>query len=137
MGIVFEWLAAVLILVGAFFGFMGSFGLMRLPDFFCRLHAPTKSSTLGVGGVLLAALVLPLSHGAMPGVIELLLTLFIFISAPVSANMLSLAALRLGGLDRRLDVASADDGGAPSAAVTDPDADRMAAGGRTGPGALR
>ncbi|MEZ5657411.1 MAG: monovalent cation/H(+) antiporter subunit G [Burkholderiaceae bacterium] len=118
MGVIIEWLAALLILVGAFFGLTGSLGLVRLPDFFCRLHSPTKSSTLGVGSVLLAALVLPMAHGGFPGLVELLLTLFVFISAPVSANLLSLAALRLSGLDAEHGGAadtrgSVDDAGAP------------------------
>ena len=99
MTLVIEFVVGLLILVGAFFGLMGSVGLVRLPDFFCRLHAPTKASTLGVGAILLAALLLPVAYGGFPGLVELLLTLFIFISAPVSANMLSLASLRLSGRD--------------------------------------
>lgn len=99
MSFVIELLVSFLILVGAFFGLTGSIGLVRLPDFFCRLHAPTKASTLGVGAVLLAALLMPMAYGRFPGLVELLLTLFIFISAPVSANMMSLASLRLSGRD--------------------------------------
>ena len=52
MMVLVEWLAAALILVGAFFLLVGAVGLYRLPDFYMRLHAPTKASTLGVGGVL-------------------------------------------------------------------------------------
>ncbi|MDO9023294.1 monovalent cation/H(+) antiporter subunit G, partial [Zwartia sp.] len=50
-----EIITSVLLLVGAFFILVGAIGLARLPDFFMRLHAPTKASTLGVGGVLLAS----------------------------------------------------------------------------------
>lgn len=89
-----QWLAASLVLVAAFFLLVGAIGLVRLPDFFMRLHAPTKASTLGVGGVLLASLVMGWAQGR-PGVAELLITLFVFITAPVSANLLAQAALHL------------------------------------------
>jgi multicomponent K+:H+ antiporter subunit G len=89
-----EWLAAGFILIGAFFLLVGAIGMVRLPDFYMRLHAPTKASTLGVGGVLLASLLLGWSQGRF-GVAELLITLFVFVTAPVSANLLAQAALHL------------------------------------------
>ncbi len=91
---VIEWAAAILVLVGAFFLLVGAIGMVRLPDFYMRLHAPTKASTLGVGGVLLASLLLGWSQGRF-GVAELLITLFVFVTAPVSANLLAQAALHL------------------------------------------
>ena len=89
-----EWAAAALILIAAFFLLVGAIGLVRLPDFYMRLHAPTKASTLGVGGVLLASLLLSAQQGR-PGIAELLITLFVFVTAPVSANLLAQAALHL------------------------------------------
>lgn len=89
-----EWLAAIFILVGAFFLLVGAIGLVRLPDFYMRLHAPTKASTLGVGGVLIASMLVSVGHGR-PGIAELLITLFLFVTAPVSANLLAQAALHL------------------------------------------
>lgn len=85
-------LVSVLLLVGSFFILVGSIGLVRLPDFFMRLHGPTKATTLGVGGMLLAAVV----HAVGDGVTlrELLITLFLFITAPVSAFLLGQAGLR-------------------------------------------
>jgi multicomponent K+:H+ antiporter subunit G len=91
---VIEWTAAALIVLGAFFLLVGAIGLVRLPDFYMRLHAPTKASTLGVGGVLLASLLLGFEQGR-PGIAELLITLFVFVTAPVSANLLAQAALHL------------------------------------------
>jgi len=91
-----EWVMSALIIVGGFFSLVGAIGLQRLPDFLSRLHAPTKASTLGVGGVLLAAILEPMRVGAMPVLHVLLLTLFVFISAPVSAQFLASAALRSG-----------------------------------------
>lgn len=83
---------AALLLVGGVFLLVGSIGLARFPDFFMRLHAPTKASTLGVGGVLLASLLWQWGHGEW-GLRELLITLFVFVTAPVSAHLLALAAL--------------------------------------------
>lgn len=89
-----ELLAAFLLVVGGVFALVGAIGLLRFPDFFMRLHAPTKSTTLGVGGVLLASIVLGWARGE-PAVHELLITLFLFVTAPVSANLMAMAALHL------------------------------------------
>ena len=89
-----EIIAAIALLIAAFFALVGAIGLVRLPDTFMRLHAPTKASTLGVGGVLIASLLLGLLEGR-PGIAELLITLFVFITAPVSANIMAQAALHL------------------------------------------
>ena len=87
-----EVLVSVLLLAGAGFALVGSIGLARLPDFFMRLHAPTKATTLGIGGVLLASLLAKFALGDF-GLHELLVTLFVFITAPVSASLLAQAAL--------------------------------------------
>jgi multicomponent K+:H+ antiporter subunit G len=88
-----EVITSVLLLIGAFFILVGSIGLVRLPEFFMRLHAPTKASTLGVGGVLLASMVYAFNESVL--IHELIITLFVFVTAPVSAHLLSQAALRL------------------------------------------
>lgn len=88
-----EIITSVLLLVGAFFTLVGSIGLARLPDFYMRLHAPTKASTLGVGGILLASMAYAFKDGLL--IHELIITLFVFVTAPVSAHLLSQAALRL------------------------------------------
>src|SRR5690606_31765490 len=87
-----EFLVSAFLLIGSFFVLVGSIGLVRLPDFFMRLHAPTKATTLGVGGVLLAAMVYWASYEYAAR--ELLVTLFLFLTAPVSALMMGRAALR-------------------------------------------
>ena len=83
---------AALLVIGGVFILVGAIGLVRFPDFFMRLHAPTKASTLGVGGVLLASLLWQWGQGE-PSVRELLITLFLFVTAPVSAHLLAQAAL--------------------------------------------
>ena len=91
---IIEGLMAGLILISAFFMLVGAIGLARLPDFFMRLHAPTKASTLGVGGILLASMIIAAAQGRI-GLAELLITLFVFVTAPVSANLMAQAALHL------------------------------------------
>ena len=68
--------------------------MVRLPDLFMRLHAPTKSSTLGLGSFLIAAIIFSAMYGRF-GFAEVLITLFAFITAPVSANLMAQAALHL------------------------------------------
>lgn len=88
-----EWLVIGLLVAGAGFAGIGSLGLLRLSDFLKRLHGPTKASTLGVGGVLLAAMLHRYLVHDQLGVRELLITIFLFMTAPVSAHMLAKAAM--------------------------------------------
>lgn len=89
-----EIFSTVFVLIGAGFALVGSIGLWRMPDFFTRLHGPTKATTLGVGGILLASAV-HFSDTGPVSVHEVLVTVFLFITAPVSAHLLSQAALHL------------------------------------------
>ncbi|WP_298830942.1 Na+/H+ antiporter subunit G [uncultured Piscinibacter sp.] len=89
-----EVIVAALLVIGGVFTLVGAIGMVRFPDFYMRLHAPTKATTLGVGGVLLASLVLGWWRGEF-GVHELLITLFLFVTAPVSANLMAKAAMHL------------------------------------------
>ena len=88
-----ELLLSFLILAGAIFTFIGALGLARLPDFYTRLHAPTKATTLGVGSLLIASSIYFSAQGNGVSLHEILVTLFLFITAPVSAHMLAKAAL--------------------------------------------
>lgn len=89
-----EALVALLLVVGGSFALIGAIGLVRFRDFFMRLHAPTKASTLGVGGVLVASMLWHWGHGEW-ALRELMITLFLFITAPISANLMAQAALHL------------------------------------------
>jgi multicomponent K+:H+ antiporter subunit G len=91
-----EYLLSFLILTGAVFTFIGSLGLARLRDFYTRLHGPTKATTLGVGSLLVASALYFSSRGGGVSLHEVLVTLFLFITAPVSAHLLAKAALHLG-----------------------------------------
>lgn len=90
-----EWILSILIIVGAIFTLIGSIGLFKLPDFYMRLHGPTKATTLGVGAILIAsALYFSVSSEAL-SLHEVLITLFLFITAPVSAHLMAKAALHI------------------------------------------
>ena len=77
-----EIVVALLIIAGAALVLISAIGLVRLPDYFSRLHAPTKTSTLGVGCLLLAS---ALHFGSLH---ELLVLAFLFLTAPISAQLL-------------------------------------------------
>lgn len=91
---IIEVIVSFFLLVGAAFALIGSIGLLRLPDFFSRLHGPSKSTTLGVGGMLIASAI-HFSAGPGTSLHEVLVALFLFMTAPVSAHMLCKAALHL------------------------------------------
>jgi len=50
-----EFASTLLLVVGAFFYFAGTLGLLRFPDVYCRLHALSKADNLGLGFILLGA----------------------------------------------------------------------------------
>ena len=95
MSWVFAILLVLLLAVGSFFILVGSFSLVKLSEFFKRLHGPTKASTLGVGCVLLASVGYQALTGTDPRPSELLITAFLFITAPISAHLMAKAALSL------------------------------------------
>ncbi len=88
-----ELLITILLLVGGLFVLVGSIGLSRLPDFYTRLHAPTKATTVGMGGILIASMVLMSVNQGYLSLHELLITLFLLITAPITAHMLAKTAL--------------------------------------------
>lgn len=89
--ILVEATAAFLIVFGAFFMFVGSLGLAILPDMMRRLHAPTKASTIGLGAILIGGVVYSFGVRGDFTIHELLITLFIFITAPISGMMIAKA----------------------------------------------
>ena len=64
-----------------------------MPDFFTRLHGPTKATTLGVGAMVLASAVYFTATQEGASLHEIAVMLFLFITAPVSAHLLAKAAL--------------------------------------------
>jgi multicomponent K+:H+ antiporter subunit G len=95
MTIILDLLLSVLILIGAGFTLVGSLGLIRLGDFYSRLHGPTKATTLGVGSLLIASAIFFSHQDEGLSLHEILVTLFLFITAPVGAHLMAKAALHL------------------------------------------
>jgi multicomponent K+:H+ antiporter subunit G len=84
-----------LLLLSGGFALLGSLGLVRLQTFYQRLHGPTKATTLGVGCALIASSLWFSTRGAGLSVHELLVTVFLVLTAPVSAHLLVRAARHL------------------------------------------
>lgn len=93
-GTILEIVIAALLVTGAAATLLGSLGLAKFGDFYQRLHGPTKATTLGVGSALLASCLWFSTRGSGLSLHELLITLFLALTAPVSAHQLARAALR-------------------------------------------
>lgn len=86
-----EMIVSAFIVIGGVFLFVGSFGLAKLPDTMRRLHGPTKATTLGIGSLLIASMLYFVFMRQASGIHELLITLFLFLTAPVTAKMIAKA----------------------------------------------
>jgi multicomponent K+:H+ antiporter subunit G len=86
---VIDAVVAALLLIGAGFVLIGSWAIVRLPSTMERLHGPTKATTLGLGALLLASVVYFQARLGIWSAHELLISLFLFITAPISANMIA------------------------------------------------
>lgn len=89
-----NYLAGILIVIGASFTLVASIGILRLPDVYSRMHSASKVGTLGSGLMLIAIAVIAADVAtttrALAGVVFFLLT------APISAHLLAKAAYAVG-----------------------------------------
>ncbi len=83
---------ALLLVTGGLLTLIGSLGLLRLRDFYSRMHPPTLGTTVGTGCVLIASMLVSSALLHRPVIHELLITLFLAITAPVTAILLMRAA---------------------------------------------
>lgn len=89
-------IVGLLVLLGAFLSVVSAFGIIRLPDVYTRNHAASKSATLGVISVMLAAFIyFYAEHGHFNSRV-ILGILFVFFTAPVSGHLISRAAYNSG-----------------------------------------
>ncbi|WP_284265956.1 Na+/H+ antiporter subunit G [Roseicyclus amphidinii] len=86
-----ELLISLALVMSGLFGFVGSYGLVKLRTTMQRLHAPTKATTLGVGGVLIASMIYFYAKTGHISIHELLISLFLFLTAPITANFIAKA----------------------------------------------
>ncbi|MBV2207562.1 MAG: monovalent cation/H(+) antiporter subunit G [Pseudomonas sp.] len=85
--------AALLLVCGGLLTLVGALGLLRLQSFFARIHAPTMGSTLGAGCIIIASMLVSSALAHRLVIHELLITLFILLTAPVTAILLMQAAI--------------------------------------------
>ncbi|PRO65068.1 monovalent cation/H(+) antiporter subunit G [Alkalicoccus urumqiensis] len=92
MSLVIEILISIFLLIGGLLSLVGGVGILRFPDVYGRLHAATKSATLGVIGILTGVFLffLILEHIFIGKI--LLGIIFVFLTAPVGAFMISRTA---------------------------------------------
>ncbi|WP_202114701.1 Na+/H+ antiporter subunit G [Halomonas sediminis] len=95
INVILEGVISFLLIAGGIFVFIGSLGMTHLRDFYMRLHGPTKATTLGIGCILLASMLYFWGAQGKPDIQEILITLFLFITAPVSAHLLAKTGLHL------------------------------------------
>ncbi len=95
MSLILDLLSWALLLAGSFFVFTGAVGLLRLPNFFTRMHGAGVTDTLGAGLMLMGML---FQSGAWIVAAKLILIfLFMLITGPTATHALAKAALH-GGL---------------------------------------
>jgi multicomponent Na+:H+ antiporter subunit G len=87
-------LVALLLILGTAFTFVAALGVLRLPDVFLRVSASAKSSTLGVGSILLGTAL----HFSDAGVTSrsIAIILFLLLTTPVAGHMIGRAAYIVG-----------------------------------------
>lgn len=94
MSILLDWASSISLLIGGLFCLVGGIGLLRMPDFFTRMHAASVTETLGVGLVLFGLL---LQAGWTLIAVKLLMVgLLVFFVSPTASHALARAALVRG-----------------------------------------
>lgn len=94
MSPVIDALSWACLLAGGFFCLVGAIGLLRMPDFYTRMHAASVTDTLGAGLILLG---LMLQAGPTLVAAKLVMVgLLLFFAAPVAAHALTKAAMTRG-----------------------------------------
>lgn len=92
MDTILQLIAVLAVVIGTFFSVVGVVGYVRFPDVYTRLHATGKVGVFGTVLLLVAAVAwTPLGFGK-----GLILILFLLVTGPVVAHVISSAAYRLG-----------------------------------------
>ena len=95
-GTLLEGTVAALVVAGAAFSLIGSLGLVRMRDFYTRLHGPSKATTIGIGSLLVASALYLSVRGPSLSLHEFMISLFIAITTPVASHLLAKAARHRG-----------------------------------------
>ncbi|WP_440906305.1 Na+/H+ antiporter subunit G [Catenovulum sp. SX2] len=90
---IYEWIVSILLLLGGTLILIGSVGLVKMPDFFMRLHGPTKATTLGMACLLIGAMIYFSATHTDYSFKEILISIFLLITAPISGYILIKSAI--------------------------------------------
>jgi multicomponent Na+:H+ antiporter subunit G len=90
-----EAISIFLLLSGTTFCVISAIGVVRMPDLYLRMSSSTKSSTLGVGLIMLGVAV-NFYHELGPAARAIAIVIFLLITAPVSAHLIGRAAYHTG-----------------------------------------
>lgn len=85
--------AALLLITGSLLTLIGSFSLLRLPNFQARMHGPTMGNTLGLACVLLASALVASAQGQRLVLQEILIAVLVILTSPMTALLLMQVAL--------------------------------------------
>ncbi len=99
MEIVVHTIAIILSLIGIFFFLVGTIGLLRLPDFYCRTHATTKCDTLGASSILIGLAIY--TQFSVESLKVLVICFLVLVTSPTMGHTIARAAYRRGLLPWR------------------------------------
>jgi multicomponent K+:H+ antiporter subunit G len=86
-------LVGLLAVLGAALALVGSFGLLRLPTFYERVHPPTMGTTGGAGLILVASMLLFSAFESRLVLHEIVIAVFVVVTTPVTYMLLMRAAV--------------------------------------------
>lgn len=86
-------LVGLLLILGGSIVVIGALGLMRLPNFYQRIHGPAISITLGAGCLLIASMIYFTALQSRFVIHELIITVFVLLTAPVVSMLLLRASV--------------------------------------------
>jgi len=86
-------LVSFFLILGAALTLLGTIGMVRLRSFYERIHAPTLGTTWGAGGVLIASMIFFSVLQSRLVLHEILITVFVIVTTPVTLMLLARAAL--------------------------------------------
>lgn len=86
-------IVSLLLIVGSSIVLIGALGLVRLRTFYQRIHGPAITVSLGAGSLLLASMLYFTVARSRPVVHEVIITVFVLLTAPVVSIMIMRAAV--------------------------------------------
>lgn len=95
---------AFFLVLGSGLTLLGAIGLVRFQSFYARIHAPTLGTTWGAGAILIASIVCFSVLQSRLVVHEILITIFVVVTTPVTLMLLARAALYRDRSEGTLDV---------------------------------